>query len=524
MSREAFEALGDIEGAGHHRVLVAKRLQLRFARQCGRERHRGCGILRHQFCEFVDLAVRHLQHAADVAEHAAGLKGAEGDDLGDLIAAVALLHVTDHLVAAVLAEVDVEIGHRHAVRIEEALEDQTEADRIEIGDGQGIGHQRTGAGAAAGSDRNALRFRPLDEIGDDQEVTGIFHSLDDAELETQAFAIILLADPRRAAVQDQPLDQPLLGLAAQFRRFVVLGAGGTGILADREPRQDRLARDGAERTALGDLDGGGQGLRHVGKQHRHFGAGLEAVIGGQLIAIGFGNQTPAGDAEQRVMGFVIVRGGKIRLVGGDQRQPFGIGKIDQAGFGPPLLLDAVALQLDIEPVAEHRGQPVAARRRQRRVIGIDRQRDRTVRTAGQGDQVLGISFQPFELDMGRLMDRRLQERPRIQPHQAAVAALARRQQNDPSRSDRIAGVGILIAEIDGQFAADDRLDAVTRHLVGEFQRPEHVVGVGQRQRRLAVGLGQFPELLDLDRSLQQRIGRMDVEMDKSGIGLICRRF
>ena len=39
-----------------------------------------------------------------------------------------------------------------------------------------IGDQRAGAGAAAGADRNALRLRPLDEVGDDQEVAGIFHA------------------------------------------------------------------------------------------------------------------------------------------------------------------------------------------------------------------------------------------------------------------------------------------------------------------------------------------------------------
>ena len=80
------------------------------------------------------------------------------------------LDVADHLFAAVLAEVDVEVGHRHAVRIEEALEQQREAQRIDVGDGQRIGDQRAGARAAARADRNVLRLRPFDEVGDDQEV------------------------------------------------------------------------------------------------------------------------------------------------------------------------------------------------------------------------------------------------------------------------------------------------------------------------------------------------------------------
>ena len=158
---QAFEALRDVEGARHHRVLVAKRLQLRLALDRLRQRHRRGRILRHQFGQLVDLAVRHLQHAADVAQHAARLQRAEGDDLRHLVAAVALLHVVDHLVAAVLAEVDVEVRHRHALGIEEALEQQAEADRIEIGDGQRIGDQRARARAAARPDRNVLRPWPI---------------------------------------------------------------------------------------------------------------------------------------------------------------------------------------------------------------------------------------------------------------------------------------------------------------------------------------------------------------------------
>ncbi len=93
------------------------------------------------------------------------------------------------------------------------------------------------------------------------------------------------------------------------------------------------------------------------------------MIRRELIAVGFGDQASAGDAKQRIMGFIVVGGGKIRLVGRDQRQPLVIGKIDQAAFGAPLLLDAVTLQFDIEPVPEQARQPVATGCRQRRLIG-----------------------------------------------------------------------------------------------------------------------------------------------------------
>ena len=64
------------------------------------------------------------------------LQGAEGDDLGDAVAAVLVLDVGDHLLAPFLAEVDVEVGHGHPLGIEEALEEQVVAQGVQAGDQQ----------------------------------------------------------------------------------------------------------------------------------------------------------------------------------------------------------------------------------------------------------------------------------------------------------------------------------------------------------------------------------------------------
>ena len=125
------------------------------------ERDRVGGILRHQLGELVDLAERHFEHAADIAQHAARQERAEGDDLRHPVGAVAVAHIGDHLVAPLLAEVDVEIRHRDAFGIEEALEQQAEAQRVEIGDGERLGDQRAGARAAPRPDRNVLAPWPI---------------------------------------------------------------------------------------------------------------------------------------------------------------------------------------------------------------------------------------------------------------------------------------------------------------------------------------------------------------------------
>ena len=113
---QALELLRDGEHARDDRLLGDRRLELRLALDRLVQRDRVGRVLRHELGELVDLAVGHFEHAADVAHDAAGQERAEGDDLRDLLLAVALLHVLDDALAPVDAEVDVEVRHRHALR------------------------------------------------------------------------------------------------------------------------------------------------------------------------------------------------------------------------------------------------------------------------------------------------------------------------------------------------------------------------------------------------------------------------
>ncbi len=73
--------------------------------------------------------------------------------------AVLLVDVLDHLAAAAHAEVDVDVGHADALGIEEALEQQVVAQRVDVGDAQRVGDQRAGGRAAPGPDRDAALAR-----------------------------------------------------------------------------------------------------------------------------------------------------------------------------------------------------------------------------------------------------------------------------------------------------------------------------------------------------------------------------
>jgi hypothetical protein len=222
------------------------------------------------------------------------------------------------------------------------------------------------------------------------------------------------------------------------------------------------------------------------------------------------------------MRLVVVRRGKKRLIGRDNRNAARIGEFDQRRLGKPLGRHAVALQLDIEPVAEQALQYLATPGRECALACDDRRVERPARPAGQRDQAIGLALEPGELEMRRLVRRRFQEGTGIEPHQAAVAILAGGQEHDARTLDRRraaagARAGLLIGEIDGQGAADNRLYAGGRHLLGKLERTEHVVSVGERQSRLSIGLCQLREPRDGHRALQQRIGGVDVQMNETRI-------
>ena len=388
---EPLQTRGNVKGTLYDRIGLALRLQARLVVDRLLQCDRISRILRHQLAQLVDLAVRHLQHAPNVPQHAACLQRTEGDDLGDLIAPVALLDVANDLVTPLLTEVDVEVGHRHAFGIEEALEQQAETQRIKVGDGQGIGDQRARARATARPDRNPLRLGPFDEVRHDQEVAGEFHLLDDGQLEGEAVLIVLLGQTMCRPVHGKTLAQPLLCLHAQFLGFVPLHG---------EARQDRLHRARAIGAASGNLDRIGQRLRQVGEQRRHLGARAEAVFGRQLAPVALCHEAALGDADQGIMRLIVVLCSEEGLIGCHQWQFHLVGKIDERLLDIALLGDAVALNLDIKTVAEKRGE------RGEPLLGDfpaacgQYAVDRAGRPAGQRDEAAMKPLQPFEPDMG----------------------------------------------------------------------------------------------------------------------------
>ncbi len=141
------------------------------------ERH--ADLERHLFGDPVDKAVRLAEDSPGVANDRPRRHRAKGYDLRDALPPVSFRHVVDDPVPALHAEVHIEVGHRYALGIQEALEKQLVRQRVQVGDPQHPRDQRAGAGPASRPHRHAVLARPADKVGNDQEVTREAHVAND---------------------------------------------------------------------------------------------------------------------------------------------------------------------------------------------------------------------------------------------------------------------------------------------------------------------------------------------------------
>ena len=436
-----------------------------------------------------------------------------------MIAAVFLLDVADDLVPALLAEVDVEVRHGHALGVEEALEQQAPAQGIETGDGERPGHHRARARAASGTDRNALALGPLDEIGDDQEITRVAHLLDDRELVFHALPVAARRRLARRLVhggrEDLFLQAPFQTGLAPRAQLLGLAAAGLG----REGRQDRVDGLGHVSAAARDGQGVGDGLGQVGEELGHLGGRLEAVLGRQAPALGLADVGPFGDAQERVVRLVHLRLGEEDLVGRDQRQVERVGQIHQPVLDARLLGQAVAHNLDVEPPGEDPREPAQGRLGGLVLAVQQAPAHGPGRSAAERDKPRAEGLQVGERDLGRLAGRGFQERPGDQLHQVAVTGLVLDQERDPvrRRAGGRAAEGLVVLPGEADPAADDRLHPRLDGRERELERAEQVAAVGDRHRRHGVALAQRDQIGNLDRALEQRIGGMDAQVNESGV-------
>ena len=108
VARETFEAAGHVHQFGEALVLFDGGAELRGFRERFFELDVQLGG--YELGEAVHVAEGKVEGAAGVLNGGFGGEGAEGDDLGDVFAAVRAGDVINHLAAAAHAEVNINVG------------------------------------------------------------------------------------------------------------------------------------------------------------------------------------------------------------------------------------------------------------------------------------------------------------------------------------------------------------------------------------------------------------------------------
>ena len=144
-----------------------------------------------------DLAGQQLDHVLGQAERLAdvaqGTLGAVADHRRaqrGAGAAVGVVDPLDDLLAALVLEVDVDVGRLFPLLADEALEQQVVATGIDRGDAEDIAHRRVGRRAAALA-QDAARAGEGDDAVHGQEVGRVFEALDQAELVAQGLGDVV---------------------------------------------------------------------------------------------------------------------------------------------------------------------------------------------------------------------------------------------------------------------------------------------------------------------------------------------
>ena len=449
VARHTLEAARRIDQPRDVRLTLIQRLELRALLQRVAELQPD-GNRGYELGDAVYLVEWIIQRATHVANRRAREQASKGDDLRHPVSAVAIDHVLDHFVTAVVGEVHVNVRHLDALWVEEALKRQPVLDRVQVRNAQAVQDDAAGCRAARTA-RNAASTCPIDEVPDEQNVGGETGLLDHLQLVGEPAALLLrypLAVPSQQALLTRALEEFLRRLS------------GWNEVIERWKAESPEFQ--IELAPLGDADRIAQRLRQVTEQLPHLCRCLQAERPERLHAHPLGILVGAVGlhAEQHVMSAGLIRAGVVAVVGHHQRNAELLVQLEQTGVDRLVVRTSVVLEFQEIVFAEHLAIPgcrVACPLK----IGLQNGSRRLATVAGaQRDQAARVFGQQRAID-ARLVVVPLQAGARDQLDQVVVALEVLRQQH------QVEVVAVLVAQFVGHPArADVGLDAEDRFDAG----------------------------------------------------------
>ena len=423
-------------------------------------------------------------------------------DLRDALRAVFVRDVFDDFVAPLHAEIDVEVGHGNALRIQEAFEEEVVGERVKVGDFQRVGDERARAGTASGADRDVVVFRPLDEVGDDEEVAGEAHLVDNAQLDVEPRVIRRAFGGTFAFVREELRETQLQPVFRALHEEIL----NRYALWQRKIGQVVFAERQLQIAAGGDRMRVGENLRRVVKALRHHRIAGEVVFLREIARPLVIGELPAiADTNAHLMHVVIIRRGETGEIGGNRRQPQFASGVAAPGEIFRLARLPQARQLQIIATGKNPLPKRGTFFRTLRIAAAEKTRQIAVNAAGKRQQPLALC-RGKALNMHRhalmVLVVLIGEADQLAQMNEAFEIL--REQNQL--------VVRAVAVAYGEVATENRLDARRPRLLVELERAVKIVAVGERNRFRALAFGKIDDFANAQDTVAQGKFAVDVQM------------
>ena len=399
-----------------------------------------------------------------------------------------------------------------------------------------------------GPTANAVFLRPLDEVGNDQEVAAEPHAVDDRDLELEPLAVVENFFPDARFDQLRMVGGDRFGIGAKAEHASEFGVGAFRVIGFKSqdealaavlgahPRlaflvagkagQDRLALGRHDRAALRHDQRVGERFGQVLEQFLHDRRGLDPPFLAGARAIRAIDMGGTGDAEHGIVRIVespLCKAGGVRA---NQRQVPRVCEIDERGFGRFLHRIVAPGYLDVEPFGEEFEQPVDIGLGGALLASGKKLRQCAFAGGGKADQAVGMADEIRQDDVRRKFERPVEMGAADEVAKVVIAPGILRIEGQPV--DRRCGRtearcrAVAFGTGYGEHRADDRLDAhvLARLGIGHATvEPVAICDGGGGKAPLGGGLGDG---LRVDGAVEHRVGREDAKRDEGGMGHVYK--
>ena len=253
------------------------------------------------------VSSREAERLAHLAHRRAPAIGDDGGGDPGAVAAVAGIDILDHLLAPLMLEIDVDVGRLLPLGRDEALEQEIDLGRIDIGDGEAVADGGVGGRAAALAE-DAELARIVHDVVHGEEIGRVVELLDQSELLLQRVAHLLGDAAGEAPGGALPGQVRQDAIAASCRRGT--GSSGYSYFEARRARRCRRRRSRWLRR---------ERILVAFEQARHLMWRFQVPLGIGLEAEArFGNRAFLADAGEHVLQRAAVRGVVEHGIGGDE--------------------------------------------------------------------------------------------------------------------------------------------------------------------------------------------------------------